>query len=166
MKILPLFLLSIHLLAHSPQADSENAKPSQNSIKVQSIRWEVSGWDKQNLEPVNVQRFGLNGVKLSGVCHAPKMYVINVPEGFDGFVSLDSARNSDLKIQAWPDLPNRVNVSQGIFKFVSMGNKISFKNLENKESTLYLTINQRFGDMRNDAISFTLAIQYLDKNPK
>jgi len=166
MRLMAFLLISINLSALSQQADPERAKPPQGDIKVQSIPWEPSGWQEQNLEPVSVLSSDLNGVKVSGVCHYPKMYVITVPEGFDGFVSLDSARKSDFRIQAWPEFPNRANFSHGILKFVSTGNKISFKNTENKASTLYLSINLTIGDIRYGEAPFTLTIQNLNKKLK
>ena len=131
-------------------------QPTQSDIKVQSVRW-----DNQKLESVDVRKAGADGISFPGVYKLPMMYLITVPEGFDGIVILESGRNSDFRIQAWPECPTFEVLNRGTFKYVSMGNTISFKNIERRSSTLYLSI-RAWSSLPADGLAFTLTIRNID----
>ena len=134
-------------------------QPAHCGITVQSVRW-----DNQKLEHVNLLDSGAEGVSFSGSYKLPMMYLITVPEGFDGLVVLESNRNLDFRIQAWPECPTFEILSRGTFKHVSMGNTISFKNTEPKSSTLYLSVRAHTS-IPSNGLPFTLTIRSLgEKN--
>jgi len=152
-----LLAISLHLSAQ-PTPIVNKTTATQTIISVQSTELKGSYWHEEDFKPANVISCEANSIKLSGSYYYPIIYKITVPNNFDGFAILDGDRIADFRIEAVTEFPKPATPHIG-FRFKSMGNKISFKSIECKPSTLYLTVKLRMGSVLDGRIPFTLTIQ-------
>ncbi|GEM_PF-3703134 len=140
MKLLALSLfLSLSPAAISQAPAPAEAQPAKEAVQVQAASWTGTWWRFDGLKPVNVITAGPKDSSFTEAFGNKAMYVISIPKGFDGSITVESDPKYEFKIEAWDEQPSLQAITQGVLGHVSMGNTISFKNSHN-HALIYLSI--------------------------